>query len=181
MGRLKNLDKDTLAPRQRELFDRIVGARGAVRGPFNAWLYSPELCDRVEALGKYLRFDSNISMTLKEVAVLVVARRFRSNYVWQAHERFALQHGVTQDVIDAIREGRVPDFHDTDQRLVYEYAHQMMTDSRVSDATWTAMVAILGEPRMVEFTAFIGNFAMVSLAVNTFAVDLPEGVTPAFV
>jgi hypothetical protein len=36
-------------------------------------------------------------------------------------------------------------------------------------------VALLDERRTVEFTAFIGNFCMVALALNAFQVDLPEG------
>lgn len=180
MGRLANLDPEMITGYQKELYDRIAAARGAVRGPFNAWLYSPELCDKVEALGKFVRFDSDIPMNLKEIAVLVVARNFRSNYVWQAHEKFALKHGVPQPVIDAIREGSTPVFATPEERIAFDYATQMMTDHRVKDETWAAFVASFDTQRVVEFTAFIGNFSMVSLAVNTFAVDLPNGVEPAF-
>ena len=62
MGRLKNLKPEHMTERQKELYDRIAAKRGAVRGPFNAWLYSPELCDRVEALGKFVRYDASFPM-----------------------------------------------------------------------------------------------------------------------
>ena len=180
MGRLKMRGRDELSAKEQQLYDRIAAQRGAVRGPFNAWLYSPDLCDKVEAFGKFVRFESDVPMNLKEVAVLVVAHKFRSNYVWQAHERFALKHGVSQEVIDSIRGGHLPNFPTVEERKVYNYALEMMTDHHVSDATWQAMVEMLGEKRLVEFTAFIGNFSMVCLAVNAFAVDMPEGVAPAF-
>ncbi|MBL4811481.1 MAG: hypothetical protein JKX69_03785 [Rhodobacteraceae bacterium] len=178
MGRLKKLDPTKITGYQKELYDRIAAQRGAVRGPFNAWLYSPELCDKVEALGKYVRFDSDISMLLKEVAVLVIARNATSQYVWQAHERFALKHGVSQPVIDAIADNQDPDFPTKDERIIYTYTMELVKTFRVSDATWKAMVEMLDEPRVVEFTAFIGNFNMVCMAVNAFAVDLPAGQEP---
>lgn len=48
-------EPDDMSPRQREISDRIAGRRGDVRGPFQVWLHSPDLCDRVEALRFYTR------------------------------------------------------------------------------------------------------------------------------
>jgi 4-carboxymuconolactone decarboxylase len=175
MGRLRNLDPNVITGYQKELYDRIAGRRGAVRGPFNAWLYSPELCDRVENLGAYVRFETDISMQLKEIAVLQIARHFTSQYMWRAHVRFALKHGVTQEQIDAIRERQEPPLPSDAEKTVYRYTAELLGNHRVSDATWDALVALLDERRTVEFTAFIGNFCMVALALNAFQVDLPEG------
>lgn len=178
MGRLRQLDPAELSDRQRELYDRIAAKRGAVRGPFNAWLYSPELCDRVEALGKYVRYDANIPMLLKEIVVLLIARHFTAQYMWQAHAKIAAKEGVRQDVIDAIASRRMPDFSNDGERIVHDFATQMLRDYRVADATWADASALLGEAATVELTAFVGNFSMVALALNTFEVDLPEGVAP---
>ncbi|MFV0243957.1 MAG: carboxymuconolactone decarboxylase family protein [Qingshengfaniella sp.] len=175
MGRLPALNPDEITGYQKDLYDRIAAARGAVRGPFNAWLYAPHLCDRVEALGKYVRFDSDIDMRLKEIAVLVIARHNDSDYVWNAHAKFARKHGVTDAVIEAIRQGQEPVFPNPDEKLAYDYTRELIITHKVSDATWAALVAHLDEARVVEFTAFIGNFTMVALAVNAFEVDLPSG------
>ncbi|HCE21786.1 MAG TPA: carboxymuconolactone decarboxylase, partial [Hyphomonas sp.] len=100
MGRLKNLKPEHMTERQKELYDRIAAKRGAVRGPFNAWLYSPELCDRVEALGKFVRYDASFPMIVREIVVLVIARHFKAQYMWQAHSRIAVKEGVAQAVVD---------------------------------------------------------------------------------
>ena len=50
-----------LSPRQQEISDRITGRRGGTRGPFLVWLRSPELCEKVEALGAYCRFESALT------------------------------------------------------------------------------------------------------------------------
>ncbi len=51
-----------LSPRQQEISDRITSRRGGTRGPFLVWLRSPELCEKVEALGAFCRFLGNFSM-----------------------------------------------------------------------------------------------------------------------
>ncbi|WP_313350457.1 carboxymuconolactone decarboxylase family protein [Paracoccus sp. (in: a-proteobacteria)] len=120
MARVKTLAREELDPRQLELYDRIAGVPEAVRGPFKAWLHSPELCDRIEALGKYVRFDSDVSLFLKEIAILQVARTYTCQYMWIAHQSFVLQAGVPQDYIDAIATSAIPAFKHEDARVVHE-------------------------------------------------------------
>jgi hypothetical protein len=50
-----------LTPRQQEISDAIAAKRGATRGPFLIWLRSPELAEKVDALGAYCRFDAGIN------------------------------------------------------------------------------------------------------------------------
>lgn len=62
-----------LSPRQQEISDRISARRGGTRGPFLVWLRSPELAEKVEALGAYCRFESSLDLRLSELSVLVAA------------------------------------------------------------------------------------------------------------
>ena len=51
-----------LTPRQQEISDQIAAKRGATRGPFLIWLRSPELAEKVDALGA--RFGGDHDLTL---------------------------------------------------------------------------------------------------------------------
>jgi 4-carboxymuconolactone decarboxylase len=62
-----------LSPRQQEISDRITSRRGGTRGPFLVWLRSPELCEKVEALGAYCRFESSLDSRLNELSLLIAA------------------------------------------------------------------------------------------------------------
>ena len=44
------------------------------RGPFNAWLRSPELGDRLQKVGEYIRFNTSLPLPLNEFAILITAR-----------------------------------------------------------------------------------------------------------
>ena len=59
--RFKTLTPDSMTAEQRAVAEAIQsGPRGAgLRGPFNALLRSPELCDLVQRVGAYVRFKSS--------------------------------------------------------------------------------------------------------------------------
>ncbi|HLI21769.1 MAG TPA: carboxymuconolactone decarboxylase family protein [Stellaceae bacterium] len=176
--RLEIIEQDKMTAAQRELHARIAGARGAVRGPFNLWLYSPELCDRVEALGKFVRFDSSIPPQLRDLAILVTARHWDSSYMWHSYSKRAAEGGIAADVIQAIAERRKPSFSRREDQAVYDYASELLGKHHVAEATFRAAEAAIGKATLVELTALIGNYSMVAMALNAFEVDLPADAKP---
>lgn len=176
--RLEIIEQAEMTAAQRELYDRIAGARGAVRGPFNLWLYSPELCDKVEALGKFVRFDSSIPLQLRDLAILVTARHWDSSYMWHSYSKRAAEGGIADDVIVAIAERRKPSFARQEDQAVYDYASELLQHHHVSRATFQAAVAAIGKVTIVELTALIGNYSMVAMVLNAFEVDMPKGAKP---
>jgi len=173
--RLEIIEQANMTAAQRELYDRIAGARGAVRGPFNLWLYSPELCDRVEALGKFVRFDSSIPPQLRDLAILVTARHWDSSYMWHSYSKRAAEGGVANEVISAIAERRKPHFSRTEDQAVFNYASELLQKHHVSDATFQATLGAIGKVTIVELTALVGNYSMVAMVLNAFEVDMPAG------
>jgi 4-carboxymuconolactone decarboxylase len=176
--RLDILERGAMTVQQLELYDRIAGARGAVRGPFNMWLYSPELCDKVEALGRFVRFDSSIPPRLRDIAILATARHWDSSYMWHSYSRRALETGVTAEVIAAIAERRVPPFERDEDKAVFAYATELLGRHHVAKPTFDAGIAALGKTGLVELTALIGNYSMVAMALNAFEVDMPKDAKP---
>jgi 4-carboxymuconolactone decarboxylase len=176
--RLEILDRGAMTPQQQKLYDRIAGARGAVRGPFNMWLYSPELCDKVEALGRFVRFDSSVPPRLRDLAILATARHWDSSYMWHSYSRRATETGATADIVAAIAERRPPPFQRDDDKAVFDYATELLGRHRVAKATFDAAMTSLGKAGLVELTALIGNYSMVAMALNAFEVDMPADAKP---
>jgi 4-carboxymuconolactone decarboxylase len=72
---------------QRTVYDATVaGRRGRVPAPVLAWLHSPELASRAQRLGEFVRDETTLNPRLSELAILVVARHWTSQYEWAAHE-----------------------------------------------------------------------------------------------
>src|SRR3712207_9568546 len=105
--RLPPLAPERMKPRQREVAEAIQGGpRGGLRGPFQAWLRSPEVADRFQRVGEYLRFSSSIPAALNELAILVTAREWTAQYEWYAHHILAMKAGLPAAIADAVAEGR---------------------------------------------------------------------------
>ncbi|ETN79341.1 alkylhydroperoxidase AhpD family core domain protein [Necator americanus] len=111
MYRYPNFDPNVFTPRQLEVYERIAsGQRKAVTGPLRIWLHNPELADLAQALGEYCRFGSALPPRLSELAIVTTAAHWRSGYEWAAHERHALNAGVSGDALCAIAANRAPSF-----------------------------------------------------------------------
>src|ERR1700712_5278889 len=119
--RLPDLRPEDMTPAQRRVADAAVsGKRGRIPAPLRAWLHSPEMGNRAQSLGEFLRYDTSLGPYLSELAILVTARGWTSHYEWFAHQREGLKAGMEPHVIDAIAARQVPDLADPRVRLVYD-------------------------------------------------------------
>lgn len=181
MSRIPAVKPESLTPEQRQIYDTIAsGPRGGVRGPFLALLHVPELADRIQHLGEYLRYKTSFPPQLSELAICVTARHSDSPYEFYAHSQIALKAGVSQAVIDAVARQQPPEFSDPDQALVYQYANEIAGTRKVSDAAYAKVLERFGTKGLVELTALCGYYSMMAFTLNAHQVPLPPGVKPAF-
>jgi 4-carboxymuconolactone decarboxylase len=163
---------DQLSSRQAEISERIASRRGGTRGPFLVWLRSPELCERVEALGAYCRFESALPPRLRELTLLIAARHFDAQYSWNAHVDKAVDAGVARESLERLARREQPAFTAADEQLLYHFATEILESHFVSDETFTAGLAAFGEQGLVDLIGSLGNYSMLAMLLNTFQVDL---------
>lgn len=176
--RLKDLQPDEMNDAQkRAAANATAGKRGRVPAPLRAWLHSPEMGDRAQRLGEFLRYDTSLGPYLSELAILVTARFWTSHYEWYAHKRLGLAAGIEPAVVDAVAARRVPDLPDDKARLVYDYATTLHRDRTVPPAMHAQAVALLSEPGVVELVGILGYYTLVSMTLNAFEIGLPPGET----
>jgi 4-carboxymuconolactone decarboxylase len=177
MARLKPLEDLTLTPRQQEVAEAIsAGPRGSVRGPFPAWLRSPELADRGQKLGEYVRYNTSFEPRLAEMAIIICARYWTAQYEWYAHAGLALKGGLSESIVDAIARRERPAGMADDEAAVYDYCTELHETKNVSDATYQRALSLFGETGVVELIGISGYYTMVSMTLNVFQVQLPDGV-----
>ena len=178
--RLPRLDPEKMPPRQRAVHDKIAGKRGKVGAPYQVWLYSPELCERVEAVGAYLRWDAAIAPKYRELSLLIAARFFDAQYSWNAHTDAAIKAGVLPATLEAIAERRPPPFNDDEERTFYTFAMELLENHFVSQQTFDAARKAFGEQGIVDIVGALGNFSMLALLLNTFEADLQPDRPPPY-
>lgn len=178
MGRLPDLNENKLSAEQRKVYDEIKSVRGQVRGPFAVWLRNAELGAGTLKLQEMFAARVKLERRLVQLMILVAARFANAQYAWFIHEPHALQHGVAQDIVDAIRERRTPNFSREDERAVYDITLELNTTHSLSEATFERGMAMFDEQRMVELVSAAGFYSMVAMTLNAFDVQVPSDKKP---
>src|SRR4030088_384611 len=107
--RMAEIPLDKMSSAQRAVADAIMsGPRQGIRGPFNAWLRRPVLADRLQKVGEYIRFNTSLDKRVNEMAIIMSAQAWGSQYEWYAHAPLALKAGLDPYVVEAIGDGRQP-------------------------------------------------------------------------
>jgi 4-carboxymuconolactone decarboxylase len=176
MSRYQELQPGDLDTAQRRVWDDVVaGPRHSVPPPAHIWLKSPGLADHAHQLGAHVRFGTDFTPNLTEIAILVTARYWTVQFEWSAHARLARQAGVAQEVIDAIAERRTPAFSDPDEQLVYDFCGAFYQNHAVDQALFDKVKQRFGERGLVDLTGLIGYYSFVSVTLNVFEVPVPPG------
>jgi 4-carboxymuconolactone decarboxylase len=177
--RFKPLTYDEMTPPQRTMIQHLLdGPRGGTEGPFNVLLRSPEMGDLGQQFGAATRFATTVPRRLYELAIIITARHWTSQFEWSAHHRGALQAGISPAVADAIAEGRRPAAMPRDEEAVYNFATELLETKQVGDATFAAAKSVLGERGVVELIDVMGWYSTVSMLLNVDRYPLPEGSKP---
>ncbi|RYF40096.1 MAG: carboxymuconolactone decarboxylase family protein, partial [Comamonadaceae bacterium] len=137
-----------------------------VYGPFLPLLRSPKLLERVAGVGEYLRFDSVLDVRIRELATCAAARHVTNQFEWLMHAPLALKAGVTPSTIEALRVGARPRDLPAEEEVALDFSFELLRNHGASQATYEAAHRQFGEQGVVELTALLGYFVMVSWLMN---------------
>jgi 4-carboxymuconolactone decarboxylase len=179
--RFKPLTAEQLSPAQRKMVDEVLaGPRGSLGGPYNVFLRSPDMGNLAQKFGEYVRFRTTVPRKLNEMAILMTAKWWASQFEWTAHKPAAAAAGLNAEVIDAIQAGRRPSRMLPDEATVYDFCAELHERRRVSDPTFKAAVGLLGEQGVVDLIGVLGYYDLVAMALNVDRYPLPDGAAPPF-
>lgn len=167
--RMPPIPADKLTPAQKhssELLAATPRGAGGAGGPFVPLLRSPELMDRLQAVGEYLRFKNSVPQKLVEMAIIMTARQFMQQYEWNAHYPLAVKAGLPAETANAIAVGRRPDSLAADEELVYNFVAELLQNKSVSDPTYARMLAKFGEQGVVDTTGLVGYYSTLAMILN---------------
>jgi 4-carboxymuconolactone decarboxylase len=190
--RFPTLTQEQLTPEQAKLLQALLaGPRGGgdpkaaanpdtvkrimTGGPFNAWMRSPELGDRLQKVGEYIRFNTSIPLRLNEFAILITARHWTSQYEWYAHLPLALKAGLDPAIAADLALNKKPRNMKDDEAAVYDFCTQLHRKKNVSDAAFKRVVALFGEKGAMDLIGVSGYYTAVSMTLNVAGVPLPGG------
>jgi 4-carboxymuconolactone decarboxylase len=143
-------------------------AGGVGNGGPNLWtvyVHLPEILTPLRTLHEQVHVNPRISQKLVHFVIMIVARHF-TNDIWTAHDEDGIKEGLARDTVIALEEGRYPPNMAEDEQVAYDFCSELLTNQRVSDATYARAVAILGEEGVVQMAVTVSLYSYLSLAVN---------------
>jgi len=175
MSRIPLPSPDSMTDDQKRVYEKIVsGPRGRLVGPLRAALHNPELAERWQALGALLRFGTSLPPRVSELAIVITARRWNSQIEWYIHAQAARAAGISDAVLDAIQARAQPVFDTRDDEVVYEFSRQLQETGQVEPALYAQAVERWAAVGIVELTAVIGYYTMVSMTLNAHEIPMPD-------
>ena len=192
-ARIPKLPPSALDEEQRSLYDAIAGGRraqgrqlfrlvddeGRLEGPFNAFLLQPRLGSALQALGSSVRYDTGLDGRCREIAILVVAAHWRSDFEWYAHEAVGRAAGLGDAELAAVRDGRHAALAGR-EAVVARTAAALLGRGDLGDAEYREAVDQVGAEGLFELLTLVGYYATLALQLRVFRVPLPDGGASAF-
>tara|TARA_Y100000588_G_scaffold173205_1_gene187047 strand:- start:68 stop:628 length:561 start_codon:yes stop_codon:yes gene_type:complete len=180
MSRLPVLDEQSLDSDQAKVVEAIRrGPRGpnanATVGPFGVWLRSPAFATPAQELGAHCRFGAALPRDVSEFAIILTAKHWRAQFEFWAHARIALEEGIPEEVVEAVRIGEPLVLERTDLALVHRLVTEYFATNRVSQETYQEALNTFGETGLVDLVGTVGYYGLVSATLNVFEVQVPAG------
>jgi alkylhydroperoxidase family enzyme len=124
------------------------------------------------SVSEHIRQDSTLSLRIRELLIVRIGVLCRSEYEWAAHAPALRRAGMTDAEIQRVVDG--PGSAGDVEALLMRAVDELHRDHVVSDATWSELVKQFDAKQMLDILTTIGGYRMVSMALNTFGVQLEE-------
>jgi 4-carboxymuconolactone decarboxylase len=166
----------SLDPQAQALYDHLVAERGRVDGMYRSLLNYPELAQHIGELGSYLRFgDSVLPDEVRELAILRTARRLGAAYEWVKHVPPARKAGISETVIEQLRQDQKPDGLTRAQEAALSAVEYVLEQQSIPQDTQDVLAKVVGLKGVIELVVLCGFYRMIATVIFAFDVPLPEG------
>ena len=179
MARVPFAVRETMDAAGQAVWDEIESSRGGVARNYAALLNNPQAAGRLAGLGGYARYETPLPPRIKALAVLTAAREAGGHYVWTVNQPAARDAGLSEETIAAIREYRAPAGFAPEDAAVVQFVLEILRQHRISEATFEAMRALVGDAGVVDVLIVSGYYHTLAHCLQALEVELPEGVTTA--
>ena len=179
MARIPLVTRDQIAEKEKHAYDAFMLSRQNRPniGPYSLLLHMPEMAQRLEALRTYIRAEASLPQKLQELVMISVASEMGCAFIWYAHAAAARQIGVRGEVVDSIREKRVPANLDPEEQTVVAFTRELLQHRKVSRPTFAAATARFGQRGTMTLTNLIACYAVLAYNMNTYELEAPAHPT----
>jgi alkylhydroperoxidase family enzyme len=167
-------DLHVLDDEARELLERA--SLGPAVNIFRTLIHHPKLFKRWLVFANHVLFKSSLPARDRELVILRTGWRCRAEYEWGQHVIIGRASGISDQEIERITVGPDAPGWDPFDAALLRAADELHDDSFVAEATWKVLAERYTPEQLMDVVFAIGQYTLVSMALNTFGVQLDPGV-----
>lgn len=148
-------------PEIADIENEIIRTRGKVPLLYQVLLNSPDFAQGWEKLLTAVRHKNSLPPAVRELVMLRVAVLNATMYEFNAHGPIALELGVSQEKIDALRLDSLPDIYSRTETVALQMADVMTREVVVPDSLYAQVEKEFSDQQILDLTITVGAYNMV--------------------
>lgn len=157
-------------------FSRLRGDDVEVLNVFGTIARHPLLMRKWLGFATYALTRTTLEPRLRELVVLRVGWNCRAPYEWGQHVVVGRTVGLTDADITRVAEGPDADGWTTAEVAALRATDELHHRSTITDETWAQLAAELSEQQILDLVFLVGEYHLVSFALNACRVQRDDGV-----
>ena len=157
--------------------DAEVAAKNRMAGRdlnlFRVLMHHPALTKRWTVFAGHVLHKQTLALRDRELLILRIGWLNQSEYEWAQHVEIAKRGGISQTEIEQVKTGPAGQWGKHEAALL-QAADDLFERSVVSDATWAVLGETYTTEQMMDVVFTIGQYNLVSWALNSFGVPLDD-------
>jgi len=138
--------------------------------------HHPKLLNRWRVFGNHVLLKSSLPFRDREILILRIGWLCGSEYEWGQHVEIGKKTGLTYEEILRIIEGPDAKGWDKFDSTLLRAVDELFYDSFIFDDTWNALAEKYNTHQLMDVVFTVGQYNLVSWALNTLGVQRDEGI-----
>lgn len=151
-------------------------AQGSVFNIFKTLAHHPDLLRRWLVFGNHVLFKSTLPPRERELVILRIGWLCEAEYEWAQHVKIGKDAGLTDVEIERIKAGPNARGWNEPDTLLLQATDELRRDAFIGDATWKGLSAHFDTKQLMDVVFAVGQYNLVSMALNTLGVQLDDGL-----
>jgi alkylhydroperoxidase family enzyme len=174
--RIKPKEKENWDENDRIIMQPFVDSNSA-HNVFKTLLQHPSMMKRWMVFANHVLFKSTLSFRDRELVILRVGYLCEAGYEWAQHEVIARKSGLDDEGVNSALVGpSCPGLNEVDY-LLLTATDELIGNAFIQDTTWDSLLEHFNEKQLVDLIFTVGQYNLVSMALNTLGVQLDEGLS----
>ena len=173
--RIPALESDDWSEEAQQLMAPFV-AQGREFNIFKTLMNHPDLAKRWLVFANHILGKSTLPVRERELIILRIGYLCQAGYEWGQHVEIARAADMTDAEIRSAKTGPDTPGLSAADRLLLQATDELHADAFVSDATWQGLTEHFSTQQLMDIVFTIGQYNLVSMVLNSFGVQLDDGL-----